>query len=189
MNIDGLNTLACTRGIDEIGGAVKIYPLPHLPVVKDLVPDLTNFYAQHASIEPWLKTETPVPEKEWGKPTPTAPSSTGSMNVSSARPRSTSCPSYWWNSERYLGPAVLLQANRWLIPIRATRRRASGSTILKIRSAFLPLPHDHELRQDLPEKPQPGQGDRRDQEHDARPANVRSRLQFASSQKKAKKCF
>src|SRR5580704_3754106 len=65
MNIDGLNTLACTRGIDEIGGAVKIYPLPHLPVVKDLVPDLTNFYAQHASIEPLLKTETPVPEKEW----------------------------------------------------------------------------------------------------------------------------
>ncbi|MGO7748653.1 2Fe-2S iron-sulfur cluster-binding protein, partial [Rhizobium ruizarguesonis] len=56
MNIDGTNTLACTKGRDDIKGAVKIYPLPHLPVVKDLGPDLTNFYAQHRSIEPWLKT-------------------------------------------------------------------------------------------------------------------------------------
>ena len=63
MNIDGLNTLACTKGMDEIDGVVKIYPLPHLEVVKDLVPDLTHFYAQHASIEPWLKTSTPTPEK------------------------------------------------------------------------------------------------------------------------------
>ena len=55
MNIDGSNTLACTKGCDEISGAVKVYPLPHMPVVKDLVPDLTNFYAQHASIEPWLQ--------------------------------------------------------------------------------------------------------------------------------------
>ncbi|MFY8152371.1 MAG: succinate dehydrogenase iron-sulfur subunit, partial [Hyphomicrobiales bacterium] len=65
MNIDGTNTLACTKGMDEVKGAVKIYPLPHMPVVKDLVPDLTRFYAQHASVEPWLKTTTPVPEKEW----------------------------------------------------------------------------------------------------------------------------
>ncbi|MBV9065193.1 MAG: succinate dehydrogenase iron-sulfur subunit, partial [Methylobacteriaceae bacterium] len=62
MNIDGTNTLACTKGMDEISGAVKIYPLPHMPVVKDLVPDLTRFYAQHASIQPWLKTDTPQPE-------------------------------------------------------------------------------------------------------------------------------
>ena len=65
MNIDGTNTLACTKGMDEVEGAINIYPLPHLPVVKDLVPDLTNFYAQHRSIEPWLKTTTPKPEKEW----------------------------------------------------------------------------------------------------------------------------
>src|SRR3954453_15414807 len=65
MNIDGLNTLACTKGMDDIKGAVKIYPLPHLPVVKDLVPDLTNFYAQHASIKPYLQTVTAAPEKEW----------------------------------------------------------------------------------------------------------------------------
>src|SRR6187402_1707654 len=63
MNIDGTNTLACTRGMDEIKGTVKIYPLPHMPVIKDLVPDLTTFYAQYASIEPWLKTQTPAPQK------------------------------------------------------------------------------------------------------------------------------
>jgi succinate dehydrogenase / fumarate reductase, iron-sulfur subunit len=65
MNIDGINTLACTYGVEEVKGAVKIYPLPHMPVVKDLIPDLTHFYAQHASIQPWLETETPAPAKEW----------------------------------------------------------------------------------------------------------------------------
>ena len=54
MNIDGLNTLACTRANDDIRGTIKIYPLPHMPVVKDLVPDLTDFYAQYASVKPWL---------------------------------------------------------------------------------------------------------------------------------------
>ena len=65
MNIDGTNTLACTKGMDEIKDTIKIYPLPHMQVVKDLVPDMTNFYAQYASIEPWLQTKTPAPEKEW----------------------------------------------------------------------------------------------------------------------------
>src|SRR5580698_4671357 len=64
MNIDGTNTLACTKPIDAISGAVKIYPLPHMDVVKDLVPDLNPVYAQYASIEPWLKTETPPPDRE-----------------------------------------------------------------------------------------------------------------------------
>ena len=58
MNIDGTNTLACTKAITDVGGDVKIYPLPHMPVVKDLVPDLTKFYAQYASIQPWLKSRT-----------------------------------------------------------------------------------------------------------------------------------
>ena len=66
MNIDGQNTLACTRAMDEVAdGPIKVNPLPHQPVVKDLVPDLTNFYAQYASIEPWLKTTSPTPQKEW----------------------------------------------------------------------------------------------------------------------------
>ncbi|MDH3639341.1 MAG: 2Fe-2S iron-sulfur cluster-binding protein, partial [Gammaproteobacteria bacterium] len=58
MNIDGTNTLACTKPLEEIGGEVRVYPLPHMPVVKDLVPDLTHFYAQYASIKPWLQTKT-----------------------------------------------------------------------------------------------------------------------------------
>ncbi len=61
MNIDGVNTLACTKACDEIHGDVKIYPLPHMPVIKDLVPDLSNFYAQYASVKPWLQTRTPPP--------------------------------------------------------------------------------------------------------------------------------
>jgi succinate dehydrogenase / fumarate reductase, iron-sulfur subunit len=65
MNIDGTNTLACIRGMDEIKGDVKIYPLPHMPVIKDLIPDLTHFYAQHASIMPWLETKSNTPAKEW----------------------------------------------------------------------------------------------------------------------------
>src|SRR5690606_13019532 len=65
MNIDGANTLACTKGCDEIGGDIKIYPLPHMPVVKDLIPDLSVPYAQLSSIEPWLQTVTPEPQTEW----------------------------------------------------------------------------------------------------------------------------
>ncbi len=84
MNIDGANTLACTRGMDEIDGPVRIYPLPHMPVIKDLVPDLTRFYAQHASIEPWLKTSTPAPENEWRQAPSIARSSMVSMSASSA---------------------------------------------------------------------------------------------------------
>ena len=61
MNIDGVNTLACTRAISDVRGDVRVYPLPHLPVIKDLVPDLTNFYAQYASVKPWLQTRTPAP--------------------------------------------------------------------------------------------------------------------------------
>jgi succinate dehydrogenase / fumarate reductase iron-sulfur subunit len=69
MNIAGGNTLACTKSISDCSGAVAIYPLPHMPVVKDLVPDLTNFYAQYSSIEPYLQTKSAEPEKEW-KQTP-----------------------------------------------------------------------------------------------------------------------
>jgi succinate dehydrogenase / fumarate reductase iron-sulfur subunit len=114
MNIDGTNTLACTKGMDEIKGAVRIYPLPHMSVVKDLIPDLTNFYAQHASIEPWLKTVTPAPEKEWRQAPEDRAKLDGLYECILCACCSTSCPSYWWNGDRYLGPAALLQAFRWM---------------------------------------------------------------------------
>jgi succinate dehydrogenase / fumarate reductase iron-sulfur subunit len=125
MNIDGMNTLACTRGMDEIKGVVSVYPLPHMAVVKDLVPDLSTFYAQHALVEPWLQTDTPPPEKEWPQSPEDRVKLDGLYECILCACCSTSCPSYWWNGDRYLGPAVLLQAYRWLIDSRdeATGRR------------------------------------------------------------------
>jgi succinate dehydrogenase / fumarate reductase iron-sulfur subunit len=118
MNIDGANTLACTRAIDDVSGTVKIYPLPHMPVVKDLVPDLTRFFAQHASIEPWLKTVTPAPPTEHRQSREDREKLDGLYECILCACCSTSCPSYWWNGDRYLGPAVLLQAYRWIIDSR-----------------------------------------------------------------------
>ena len=123
MNIDGGNTLACTRGIDECGsGAVKIYPLPHTSVVKDLVPDLTEFYAQHAAAKPWLQTETPAPEKEWRQTPEDRQKLDGLYECILCACCSTACPSYWWNSDRFLGPAALLQSYRWLADSRDEAR-------------------------------------------------------------------
>ena len=114
MNIDGVNTLACTKSIDDIKGDVKISPLPHQPVVKDLVPDLTNFYEQHKSVQPWLKTKTDQPEKEWYQSKEDREKVDGMYECIMCACCSTSCPSYWWNPDKYLGPAALLQANRWI---------------------------------------------------------------------------
>ncbi len=133
MNIDGVNTLACTCFIDEIDGVVKIYPLPHQEVVKDLVPDLTNFYAQHASIEPWLKTTTPTPQKEWLQTPEDRADLDGLYECILCACCSTSCPSYWWNGERYLGPAILLQAYRWLID---SRDEATGERLDYLEDPF-----------------------------------------------------
>ena len=118
MNIDGLNTLACTKGMDEVSGVIKIYPLPHMPVIKDLVPDLTRFYAQHASIEPWLHTSSPQPGTEWRQSHEDREKLDGLYECILCACCSTSCPSYWWNSDKFLGPAILLQAYRWLADSR-----------------------------------------------------------------------
>ena len=119
MNIDGTNTLACLKSIDDVKGDVKIYPLPHMPVVKDLVPDLTHAYAQLTSIEPWLKTDTPAPEGKERKQSPEERQEIDGMwECVLCFSCTTSCPSYWWNGDRYLGPAVLLQAYRWIADSR-----------------------------------------------------------------------
>jgi succinate dehydrogenase / fumarate reductase iron-sulfur subunit len=119
MNIGGRNTLACTKGTDEIpGGTLGVAPLPHMPVIKDLVPDLTVFYAQYQSIEPYLQTATPEPEKEWPQSPQEREKIDGLYECILCACCTTSCPSYWWNGDRYLGPAVLLQAYRWIIDSR-----------------------------------------------------------------------
>ena len=133
MNIDGSNTLACTKGMDEIAGPVRVYPLPHMPVIKDLVPDLTLPYAQLRSIEPWLKTETPEPEHEWRQSHDDREKLDGLYECILCFCCQTSCPSYWWNGERYLGPAVLLQAYRWLIN---SRDEATGERLDALEDPF-----------------------------------------------------
>jgi succinate dehydrogenase / fumarate reductase iron-sulfur subunit len=119
MNINGANTLACTKGMDEVGeDVIKIYPLPHMPVIKDLVPDLTTFYQQVNLIEPYLKTDTALPDKEWQQTPEDREKLDGLYECILCACCTTSCPSYWWNGDKYLGPAALLQAYRWMIDSR-----------------------------------------------------------------------
>jgi len=134
MNIDGTNTLACTRSMDEVdAGPIKVNPLPHQPVVKDLVPDLTNFYAQYASIEPWLHTTTPTPQKEWKQSPEDRAKLDGLYECILCACCSTSCPSYWWNSDRFLGPAALLAADRW---VKDSRDEATGERLDNLEDPF-----------------------------------------------------
>jgi succinate dehydrogenase / fumarate reductase, iron-sulfur subunit len=118
MNIDGHNTLACTKAIDDVSGPVTVYPLPHMSVIKDLVVDFTQFWAQYESIEPWLKTYTNNPAKERLQSTEDREELDGLYECILCACCSTACPSYWWNSDKYLGPAVLLQAYRWIADSR-----------------------------------------------------------------------
>jgi len=134
MNIDGTNTLACTKGSDEIKGDINIYPLPHMSVVKDLVTDLTHFYAQYASIKPWIQTESPTPNgKERLQSEEDRAKLDGLYECVMCASCSTSCPSYWWNSDKYLGPAVLLQAYRWLVD---SRDEATGERLDDLEDPF-----------------------------------------------------
>lgn len=133
MNINGVNRLACTTSIKELSGDIKIYPLPHMPVVKDLVPDLSNFYAQHASIEPWLQTTSPTPQKEWKQSHDDRLKLDGLYECILCACCSTACPSYWWNAERFLGPAALLQAHRW---IKDSRDEATGHRLDNLEDPF-----------------------------------------------------
>ena len=133
MNIDGVNRLACTTSLLDLKGEVKIYPLPHMPVVKDLVPDLTNFYAQYASVSRGCR---PAPRR---RPTG-APAVEGGAGEDRPAPAcilcaccSTCCPSYWWNSDRYLGPAALLAAYRWIID---SRDEATGERLDELEDPF-----------------------------------------------------
>lgn len=118
MNIGGTNTLACTKAIEEYKSDVKIYPLPHMSVIKDLVSDMTNFYAQYASIKPWMRTQSPPPDRERPQSKEKREKLDGLYECILCACCSTSCPSYWWNGDRYLGPATLLQAYRWIADSR-----------------------------------------------------------------------
>ncbi len=133
MNIDGTNTLACLKPIDDVANDVQVNPLPHMPVVKDLVPDLNHVYAQLASIEPWMKTASAAPSRERLQ----SPQEQHMIDEPSACILcfccSTACPSYWWNGDRFLGPAILLQAYRWIVD---TRDEATGERLDALEDPF-----------------------------------------------------
>ena len=133
MNIDGHNTLACTKAIEDVAGEVKVYPLPHMSVVRDLVVDFSMFWAQYESIEPWLKTHTPAPERERLQSVEERARLDGLYECILCACCSTSCPSYWWNGDRYLGPAALLQAYRWLAD---SRDEAAGERLDELEDPF-----------------------------------------------------
>jgi succinate dehydrogenase (ubiquinone) iron-sulfur subunit len=127
MNIDGVNTLACLSKIDNTKTKTAIYPLPHMQIIKDLVPDLNNFYNQYKSIKPWLITEK-VSDKEFVQSKADRAKLDGLYECILCACCSTSCPSYWWNGDKYLGPAVLMQAYRWIIDSRdnSTKKRLNS---------------------------------------------------------------
>jgi succinate dehydrogenase / fumarate reductase iron-sulfur subunit len=134
MNIDGLNELACLKAVEDVNGTVNVYPLPQMPVIKDLVPDLTNFYAQYASMKPWLESRTPPPpdsERLQSKEDQEKINEPSACILCACC--STSCPSYWWNSDRYLGPAALLQAYRWIVD---SRDEATGDRLDALEDPF-----------------------------------------------------
>ena len=134
MNIDGKNGLACTTAIEDVKGEVRITPLPHMEVVKDLVPDMTHFYAQYASIQPWLKSSTPEPSgKERFQSPEDRAKLDGLYECILCACCSTSCPSYWWNSDKFLGPAILLAAYRWLAD---SRDEATGERLDQLEDPF-----------------------------------------------------
>ncbi|MFN4025728.1 MAG: succinate dehydrogenase iron-sulfur subunit [Hyphomonas sp.] len=134
MNIAGRNTIACTKGFDDLpGGVISISPLPHQPVIKDLIPDLTQFFAQHAYVKPYLQTASPAPEKEWRQSEEDRTKLDGLYECILCACCTTSCPSYWWNGDKYLGPAALLQAYRWLID---SRDEATGERLDDLEDPF-----------------------------------------------------
>lgn len=138
MNIDGTNTLACTKPIEDVKDNVKITPLPHMPVIKDLVPDLNHVYAQYESIQPWLKADSPEPTRERLQDQEDSDVLNGKDGHGPAACIlcfccSTSCPSYWWNGDKFLGPAILLQAYRW---IADSRDDATGERLDNLEDPF-----------------------------------------------------
>lgn len=118
MNIDGVNWLACTRFISDLATPATIYPLASLEIIKDLVPDLTHLFAQYAAIEPWLQSKTPEPRTERLQTPEERSKINGYYECILCFCCTSGCPSHWWNGDRFLGPAVLLQASRWLADSR-----------------------------------------------------------------------
>lgn len=120
MNINGKNRLACITRISEVKQPIVLRPLPGVPVIRDLIVDLSPFWKQYHSIKPYLINDTPPPEKEWLQSPEEREKLNGLYECILCACCSTACPSYWWNPDKFVGPAGLLQAYRFMADSRDT---------------------------------------------------------------------
>jgi succinate dehydrogenase / fumarate reductase iron-sulfur subunit len=162
MNINGKNGLACITNLNDVKEPVEIRPLPGLPVIRDLIVDMSQFFKQYHSVKPYLINESPAPEKERLQSPEAREELDGLYECILCACCSTACPSFWWNPDKFVGPAGLLAAYRF---IADTRDEAIGARLDDPRGSLpaVPVPYDHELRRRLPEGPQSDQGDKQDQ--------------------------
>ena len=133
LNINGVNGLACITPIAGLKQPIHVRPLPSMHVIRDLVVDMDHFFDQYRQIQPWLKTETPTPEHERLQTPEQRAELDGSYECILCGCCTTSCPSWWWNGDRFLGPAALLQANRWIVD---SRDEAMGERLDQLEDSF-----------------------------------------------------
>ncbi|MBN4061348.1 succinate dehydrogenase iron-sulfur subunit [bacterium AH-315-G11] len=133
MNINGVNGLACITPIEGLKQPIKVRPLPSMEVIRDLVVDTTHFFDQYRQIKPWLQSTRPTPEHERLQTPDERAELDGSYECIMCGCCTTSCPSWWWNGDRFMGPAVLLQADRW---IKDSRDEATGERLDQLEDAF-----------------------------------------------------
>jgi succinate dehydrogenase / fumarate reductase iron-sulfur subunit len=133
LNINGVNGLGCITPVEGLKQPIKVRPLPNMPVTRDLVVDMTHFFDQYKQIKPWLQSNTPRPEHERLQTPAERAELDGSYECVLCGCCTTSCPSWWWNGDRFLGPAALLQANRWL---KDSRDDAAGERLDDLEDSF-----------------------------------------------------
>jgi len=133
LNINGINGLACITPVAGLKQPIHVRPLPGMEVIRDLVVDMDHFFDQYRQIQPWLKTTTPTPEHERLQTPEQRAELDGQYECILCGCCTTSCPSWWWNGDRFLGPAVLLQANRWIVD---SRDEAMGERLDQLEDAF-----------------------------------------------------
>jgi len=133
VNINGVNGLACITPIAGLKQPIHVRPLPSMHVIRDLVVDMDHFFDQYRQIQPWLKTYTPTPEHERLQTPEQRAELDGSYECILCGCCTTSCPSWWWNGDRFLGPAALLQANRWIVD---SRDEAMGERLDQLEDSF-----------------------------------------------------
>jgi len=133
MNINGVNGLACITAVEGLKQPIQVRPLPSMAVIRDLVVDTTHFFDQYRQIKPWLQAYTPTPEHERLQSPEERAELDGSYECIMCGCCTTSCPSWWWNGDRFMGPAVLLQADRWL---KDSRDEAAGERLDQLEDAF-----------------------------------------------------